>query len=159
MGVIDHVTIDLLRDVLLPLGAAALMGGALGVNREIRHKPAGLRTHALVALGAALFTLAAILVATDGGVTDRDVVSRVMQGVVAGIGFLGAGSILKGDSTGHVHGLTTASTIWVAAGLGVACGAGLWAPTLVGVALALTVLTVGRPLEEWLHRLLPDPPP
>ncbi|HEU0012729.1 MAG TPA: MgtC/SapB family protein [Longimicrobium sp.] len=141
-------------DTLLRLAAATLMGAALGVNREIRGKPAGMRTHALVSLGTALATLIAIAMATGPDGIDRSAVSRVIQGVLAGIGFLGAGAILKADSGEKVQGLTTAASVWVVAGLGVACGAGLWTLALTALVLTLLVLILGEPIERALHRLL-----
>lgn len=140
--------------ILLRLGAATLIGCALGLNREIRGKPAGMRTHALVALGTALVTLTGIVLAGHDGEFDSNSVSRVIQGIVAGIGFLGGGTILKSDSGEQISGLTTAASLWVVACLGIACGVGLWAMALVALGLALLVLTVGEKLEQLLHRLL-----
>ncbi|HEX6039486.1 MgtC/SapB family protein [Longimicrobium sp.] len=139
-------------DVLVRLVSATLIGAALGLNREIRGKPAGLRTHALVALGTALVTLTGIELAGHDGEFDSNSVSRVIQGIVAGIGFLGGGTILKADSGQHISGLTTAASLWVVACLGIACGVGLWQMAIVAVLLALVVLIVGEPLENALHR-------
>jgi len=141
-------------EILLRLGAATLIGGALGLNREIRGKPAGLRTHALVALGTALVTLTGIALAGHDGDFDSGSVSRVLQGIVAGIGFLGGGTILKSDSGDHISGLTTAASLWLVACLGIACGVGLWAMSLVALTFALVVLVLGEPLENALHRFL-----
>jgi putative Mg2+ transporter-C (MgtC) family protein len=140
-------------DVLVRLVAATLIGAALGLNREIRGKPAGLRTHAMVALGTALVTLTGIELASHDGQFDSDSVSRVIQGIVAGIGFLGGGTILKSDSGEHISGLTTAASLWVVACLGIACGVGLWQMALVAVTLALLVLILGEPVERVLHRI------
>jgi putative Mg2+ transporter-C (MgtC) family protein len=140
-------------DVLVRLAAATLIGAALGLNREIRGKPAGLRTHALVALGTALVTLTGIELAGHDGEFDSDSVSRVIQGITAGIGFLGGGTILKSDSGEHISGLTTAASLWVVACLGIACGVGLWQMALVAVTLALLVLILGEPVERVLHRV------
>lgn len=140
--------------ILLRLGAATLIGCALGLNREIRGKPAGMRTHALVALGTALVTLTGIVLAGHDGEFDSNSVSRVIQGIVAGIGFLGGGTILKSDSGEQISGLTTAASLWVVACLGIACGVGLWAMALVALGLALLVLTLGEKVEQVLHRLL-----
>lgn len=143
-----------LTDVLLRLGAATLIGSALGLNREIRGKPAGMRTHALVALGTALVTLTGIELAGHDGQFDSNSVSRVIQGIVAGIGFLGGGTILKSDSGEQISGLTTAASLWLVACLGIACGVGLWGMSLVALGLALVVLIAGEPLENALHRFL-----
>lgn len=143
-------------DATLRLGAATLAGAALGLNREIRGKSAGLRTHALVALGTALMTLVGVATASGaGGAYDPSSLARVVQGIAAGIGFLGGGAILKGGD--HVRGLTTAATLWVAAGVGIACAAGLWHTTLIAVALTTVVLVAGRRADALLHRWFPAP--
>lgn len=141
-------------DVLIRLAMATFIGAVLGLNREIRGKPAGLRTHALVALGTALVTLAGIELAGHDGEFDSGSVSRVIQGIVAGIGFLGGGTILKSDSGEQISGLTTAASLWVVACLGIACGVGLWQMSLVALGLALLVLIAGESLENILHRFL-----
>ncbi len=156
-----------LADALLRLGAATLVGGAIGLNRDLRGKPAGVRTHALVGLGSAVAT--AVGASLLGGEPDPGAVSRVIQGIITGIGFLGAGVILHRGGDGGVRGLTTAASIWVVATLGVACGAAQWAPVLVGTGLTLAVLLLGGPFERLMHRLrgskpdkektAPGPPP
>lgn len=143
-----------LLEIVLRLGAATLIGGILGLNREIRGKPAGMRTHALVALGTALVTLTGMVLAGRDGEFDSNSVSRVIQGIVAGIGFLGGGTILKSDSGEQISGLTTAASLWVVACLGIACGVGLWVMALVALGLALFVLIAGEKMERVLHRLL-----
>jgi putative Mg2+ transporter-C (MgtC) family protein len=145
-------------EIVLRLTAATLIGAVLGLNREIRGKPAGLRTHALVALGTALVTLTGLSLAAHDGEFDSNSVSRVIQGVVAGIGFLGGGTILKSETGDRISGLTTAASLWLVAALGIACGAGLWAMSLVALVLALVVLIAGEPLERALHRLLGGSP-
>lgn len=136
---------------LLRLLAATAVGGALGLNRELSDKPAGLRTHALVALGSALMAIVAVELASEGGRIQVDAASRVVQGVIAGIGFIGGGVILHKDGR-NVQGLTTAATIWLAAALGIACGLGLWQTAVVTVVVVLVVLVVGRFVEGILHR-------
>jgi putative Mg2+ transporter-C (MgtC) family protein len=126
--------------IFLRLIVATLIGTVLGLNREIHGKPAGMRTHALVALGAALITLISLELATTGKQVDSAAVLRTIQGVMAGIGFLGGGVILRDDSHQSVHGLTTAASVWVVASLGIACGAGQWLTALMALALTLTVL-------------------
>lgn len=140
-------------DAALRLGAATLAGAALGINREIRGKSAGLRTHALVALGTALMTLVGVAASSAGPEFDTESLARVVQGIVAGVGFLGGGAILKGGD--QVRGLTTAATLWVAAGLGVACAAGLWHTTLIAVAITTLVLVAGRRVDLLLRRRFP----
>jgi putative Mg2+ transporter-C (MgtC) family protein len=140
------------RELILRLLAATLLGGVLGLNRNLRGKAAGLRTHALVSLGSALAVITADLVVGVGPGADRGAVTRAIQGIVAGVGFLGAGAILKTRSTRAIRGLTTASVIWLAATIGIACGAGYWRAAALAVGLALVVLILGRPLENVLDR-------
>lgn len=116
---------------------AAICGGLLGYERERAGKEAGLRTHMLVALGAAFF----VLVPQQAGVTPGDM-SRVLQGVITGIGFLGAGTILKLSDREEVRGLTTAAGIWLTAAVGIAAGMGREASAVLGTILALVILAV-----------------
>lgn len=132
-------------DIIARLVVAALAGCLLGLNRELLGKPAGLRTHALVSLGSALM---AVTILNIPGVNAGEALSRVMQGVVTGIGFLGAGVILQ-RSSGKVTGLTTAAMIWIAAIVGLASGAGRWLEVLVALLLTFLVLL----LERWENRL------
>jgi putative Mg2+ transporter-C (MgtC) family protein len=160
-------------DHVARLAAAVVAGAALGLNRNMRGKAAGVRTHALVALGAALVTSAAAVVA------GADAATRVMQGVLTGVGFIGAGVILhpragappagapppgadpSADASAGAHadrpphrphadvrGLTTAATVWMAAALGIVCGLGLWAIAVASALLTLLVLEGGGPLES-----------
>jgi putative Mg2+ transporter-C (MgtC) family protein len=125
---------------------AGVLGGLLGFEREMLHKAAGLRTHILVALGSAVFVAASL----EAGVSP-DHLTRVIQGVATGIGFVGAGAILKSESEERVKGVTTAASIWLTASIGMAVGAGrLWVP-VVATLLALLVLSAGRRFEEWLE--------
>ncbi|KPA91296.1 MgtC/SapB family protein [Pseudomonas sp. RHF3.3-3] len=126
--------------ITLRLLIAALLGGLLGFEREQKGKAAGVRTHMLVALGAALF----VLVPQVSG-AQADAMSRVVQGVIAGIGFLCAGTILKGhaDEAGqHVKGLTTAAGLWMTAAIGVAVGLGREATAVLSTLLALAVFSL-----------------
>lgn len=130
------------------LGLATLLGAAVGINREWQGKPAGLRTHALVALGGALFTLTGLMLAP----TDPSATGRILQGITAGIGFVGAGVILRRPDIQDVQGLTTAAAIWLVSAIGVAVGAGLWRTSLVALGIGLLVLTAGEAIDRWLHR-------
>lgn len=136
-------------EVIVRLVAASLIGALLGVDRELRNKPAGLRTHSLVAIGACLITLTGYYVSAG----SPEAVSRVIQGIVAGIGFLGAGAILKEEVRHDVRGLTTAASIWVVASLGIACGAGYWRTAVVALVLSLTVLIGGNLAERKIRRI------
>lgn len=130
------------------LGLATLLGAAIGINREWERKPAGLRTHALVALGGALFTVLGLLLHAD----DPSATGRILQGITAGIGFIGAGVIMRRPDMQDIQGLTTAAAIWVVAAIGVSVGAGLWRTSLYALGLALFVLIVGEAIDRWLHR-------
>ncbi len=112
---------------------AGLLGTALGIEREIRQKAAGIRTNALIACGSALFTILGSELSRSGG--DP---TRVASTIVTGIGFLGAGAILR--TGGTVHGLTTAATIWVNAAIGIAAGSGAYGLAAAATALTLAVL-------------------
>ena len=142
-----------LLDGVIRLLAAAAVGGAIGANRELTRKPAGLRTHALVALGSALVVVTSI---HPGGAPPGDATSRIIQGVIAGIGFLGGGVILHAEGR-TVKGLTTAATIWVAAAAGIACGVGQWLIAAIAVGIALVILTVGQTAEDAMHRMKKEP--
>ena len=140
------------EEAALRLGAALIVGTIFGLNRELHGKPAGLRTHALVSLGAAVATVV-ILRSTDGPLAaDQNAISRVVQGILTGVGFLGAGVILH-DPAGHISGLTTAATIWICAVLGLACGLGHWGVLGIAAVLTALVLLLGRPLERLAERL------
>jgi putative Mg2+ transporter-C (MgtC) family protein len=125
------------------LGLAAGFGALLGYQRERVHSTAGLRTHILVCLGSAFFVLASV----EAGQTSADV-SRIIQGIVTGVGFLGAGTILKVGDRLEVHGLTTAASIWLTAGIGAGAGLGhLWLPML-GAAMGWLILGPVGKLEK-----------
>lgn len=120
-------------DVVLRLVMAAIAGGLIGYERERAEKPAGLRTHVLVCMGAALITVTSIY-----GFTETADTSRVAAGVAVGVGFLGAGTILRHEA--GVVGLTTAATIWVVAAIGLGFGTGLYVPGALGVIVTLVAL-------------------
>jgi len=120
---------------------ATAMGAIIGYQRERAAKPAGLRTHILISVGAALFTIASLY----GFGIGADP-ARIAAGIVAGIGFLGAGAIIRRDE-GLVAGLTTATTIWAVAAIGLAVGAGLYLVSAVATALILIVLYLPHPIR------------
>ncbi len=133
-------------DDLTRIGAAAVVGGLLGLERELSGHFAGLRTHMMVAIGCAVFVVSGLAVSGD----QAEAVTRVVQGIAAGIGFLGAGTILKLDEQQKIKGLTTASSIWLAAALGTLAGLGEYVPAAAATAIALVVLAVLRPIERLL---------
>jgi putative Mg2+ transporter-C (MgtC) family protein len=125
--------------VLMPMTLAVLLGGLLGYERESVGASAGLRTHMLVSLGSALF----ILIPLQAGMRIEDL-SRVLQGVTAGIGFLGAGAILKQRDRNDIKGLTTAASVWLAAAIGVAAGMGREATAVASAVFAFVILAILR---------------
>lgn len=131
-----------LERVLIRVIAATLLGALVGLEREKAGKPAGFRTHILVCLGTAI-----VVLACAGGRMDMDGLSRVIQGVVTGIGFIGAGSILKISEQRDIQGLTTAAGLWMTAAIGIACGLGTIGLALIATAMTLIVLWVLRVME------------
>lgn len=140
------------EETALRLGAALILGALFGLNRELHGKPAGLRTHALVCLGAAVATIVVLKAPTGFLTAEQNAIGRVVQGILTGVGFLGAGVILR-DPAGHVTGLTTAATIWMCAVLGIVCGLGYWVILGITVGLTTFVLLLGRPLERLAEKL------
>ena len=132
----------------LRLTAAVVIGALVGLNRDLHGKPAGLRLCALVALGSGLITV--ITSEPRLGFSDPSAVSRAIQGIVGGIGFLGAGVILHQGPDSRIRNLTTAATIWISAALGIACGLGAWRTGSVAAVLALIVLTLGARIDHAL---------
>jgi putative Mg2+ transporter-C (MgtC) family protein len=132
-------------DLTVRLLLAAGLGAAIGIERELRRKPAGLRTNILIAVGSALFTTVSIAQGGAGGTPDR-----IAASIVTGVGFLGAGAILHSGRS--VHGMTTAATIWVNAAVGMAAGTGAYAMASAATAITLIVLAVLGPFETRLER-------
>ena len=125
-------------EMIVRLFLAVALGGLIGFERELTHRPAGLRTHMLVSLGAAFFTIVSITFLQDP--------ARVAAGIVTGIGFLGAGSIIA--LRGHVQGITTAATLWVVASIGLGVGIGEYALSIIGAILVFVILQVKRVEEK-----------
>jgi putative Mg2+ transporter-C (MgtC) family protein len=149
------MTLEEMTVVAIRLALSVLVGGLIGLNRDLRHKPAGVRTHALVSLGTALMVIAIVPPGSDEA-QRLDALSRVIQGVLTGIGFLGAGVILRDPGTRHVSGLTTAATVWLTALLGVACGAGLYVAVLIAMLLGALVVACGGRVERAFRRWFPS---
>ena len=124
--------------------AAFVCGALIGLNREFHRKPAGFRTFALVSLGSAL-----VVIAMEGR-GGPDSISRVIQGLLTGIGFLGAGVIFRREAPNKVSGLTTAAAIWLTAGLGTSAGLGQYNLVIAGTVIALLLLLLGGPFERFL---------
>jgi putative Mg2+ transporter-C (MgtC) family protein len=148
------------QEIVLRLGAATLAGGLIGLNRDLHGKPIGLRTLGLVGLAAAMV----VALTESSGNPD----ARIIQGILTGIGFLGAGVIIHADQNVRIRGLTSAACTWLTACIGILCGAGQWKIVTIGLAITFIVLIAGGRAEAWLHRALggksaddpakPDPP-
>jgi putative Mg2+ transporter-C (MgtC) family protein len=140
-----------LVEAVLRLVAATVAGMAIGLNRDLADKPMGMRTLGLVSLGSALATLAT----TNFGILGfhADAISRTIQGILTGVGFIGGGVILRDIGRRTVYGLTTAATVWIAAALGITCGLGAWRIAIVGGAITLILLILGGPFERLIHLL------
>ena len=147
-------------EIVLRLGVATLAGGLIGLNRDLHGKPIGLKTLALVGLATAMVV---VLADTSGDTTKISAeASRIIQGILTGIGFLGAGVIVRAEHNFRVRGLTSAACTWLTACVGIACGIGQWRIVVVALAITFGLLTVGHRLERWLHRVLggrDDPAP
>jgi putative Mg2+ transporter-C (MgtC) family protein len=143
------------RTLAVRLGIALVAGAAIGWDRQRAGKSAGMRTHMLVSLGACLFVLVPLGLHASG-----DAMSRAIQGVATGVGFLGGGVILhharQDEHTATVKGLTSAAAMWLTAALGIVAAAGLWRIVVLGAASAVLILAVGKPLERALFRKPPD---
>jgi len=132
--------------LIVRLLIAAGLGAVIGLEREFRQKPAGLRTNILIAMGAALFTTMSIMIAEEHGGTP----DRIAAQIVTGIGFLGAGAIMRIGKS--VHGMTTAATIWVNAAIGMAVGSGAYAVAATTTMITMIVLLVLPPIENYFER-------
>ena len=139
-------------EVILRLGAATLIGAAIGLNRDLHGKAIGVRTLGLVGLASAMATLAVVSIGrAESNSADA---SRVIQGVLTGIGFLGAGVIMRRNINDRVHGLTSAACAWTTACLGLVCGLAVWPIVATGVALVFVLLVFGGTFEHVVHRWL-----
>jgi putative Mg2+ transporter-C (MgtC) family protein len=140
---------NLYSAIALRLALALLVGAVLGLNRWLHHKSAGIRTHSLVAIGSAT----AVMLISDFVDDDAQAVSRVLQGLITGLGFLGAGVIIREQRSQRVHGLTTAASLWACAIIGAAFGAGQFALGALSLGAILITLFLGGPLERLVARL------
>jgi putative Mg2+ transporter-C (MgtC) family protein len=146
-------------EIVLRLGVATLACCVIGLDRDLHGKPIGLKTLGLVGLATA--TVVALAHPSIDPAKISDAASRIIQGILTGIGFLGAGVIVRTEH--HVRGLTSAACTWLAACVGVVCGIGEWHIVLVALAITIVLLALGHRLERWLHRKLggkddPEPP-
>ncbi|MEY2503395.1 MAG: putative Mg2+ transporter-C (MgtC) family protein [Verrucomicrobiota bacterium] len=139
-------------EIVIRLGAATLAGGAIGLNRDLHGKPVGLRTLGLVGLATAMVVVSADPAGHAGATFDAT--SRIIQGILTGIGFLGAGVIIHRESQSRVQGLTSAACTWLTACVGIVCGIGYWRIVILALGIAFMVLLAGGRIERWLHRWL-----
>ena len=139
-------------DITARLGVALLFGCVIGLERNLHGKLTGMKTLGLVALGAALVAMASMEFAPFDGQYSRDALSRAVQGVITGIGFLGAGVIVLDNGSAKIKGLTTAASIWMTACIGIVCGMGAWRVAGIGLILVMLLFLLGHPLERMLHR-------
>jgi putative Mg2+ transporter-C (MgtC) family protein len=136
-------------EIATRLVMAAAIGGGIGLNRHLHHKATGVRTLGLIACSAAGLVLAALHGAD--GVLHYDAMSRVIQGILTGLGFIGAGVIIRGTTDEKVHGLTTAAAVWTTAAIGALCGIGAWKVVVVLAIVVWAILLLGGPIERMCH--------
>ncbi len=147
LSLFPHFTLaNVLSKTLVRLTLAAVLGGIIGLERELKRRPAGLRTNMFICFGSAMFTILSTELASEFGIGDH---TRIAAQIIPGIGFIGAGSILH--AKGSVSGLTTAATIFVVASIGMACGGGLYLPAIFATLLIFVALRVLGWLERWLN--------
>jgi putative Mg2+ transporter-C (MgtC) family protein len=144
----DGLEWQIVWDDIIRIGVAALLGGAIGFEREWKGHWAGLRTHMMVSIGCAILVTSGLEAAGE----QKEAVTRVIQGIASGIGFLGAGTILKLDKKQEIKGLTTASSIWLAAALGTTAGLAQYALAMASAVISLFVLAVLGPLEKYFEK-------
>ena len=140
---------SLYSTIALRLALALIVGAILGLNRWLHHKSAGIRTHSLVAIGSAT----AVMLISDFVQDDAQAVSRVLQGLITGLGFLGAGVIIREQRSQKVHGLTTAASLWACALMGASFGAGQFVLGGLSLGAILLTLIIGGPLERLMAGL------
>jgi putative Mg2+ transporter-C (MgtC) family protein len=139
-------------EIVLRLGVATLAGGVIGLNRDLHGKPIGLRTLGLVGLATAMVVMLADPSGDPAKISDA--ASRVIQGILTGIGFLGAGVIVRAEHHFRIRGLTSAACTWLTACVGIACGVGQWRIVVIALAITFSLLIAGGRVERWVHRTL-----
>ena len=149
----DIPDVETVTKITVRILIAAILGGILGYERERKARSAGVRTHMLVAVGAAIF----IIGPTQAGMSVGDL-SRVIQGIIQGVGFLGAGAIIIGTATRQAQGLTTAASVWAAAGIGITAGLGIEATAILATTVVLVVLTIVPLFKTRAEQRSSEPP-
>lgn len=145
-------------EIMARLGSSVLIGGVIGLDRNLRGKPSGIRTLGLVSLGSCLLTMAGMNFLSPQEQTDWASASRVIQGLITGIGFLGSGVITHDGDSERIRGLTTAASIWITAILGVLCGMGSWQVACIALFIVFLLFVLGKPLERAVHKRWLDKP-
>lgn len=145
--------IDEIHEILIRLGFAMVLGAILGIDRDMHRKPAGLRVLSMVCLGSCAIIMVSITAISAVTEAPGDGLLRTVQGVLSGIGFLGAGVIMRTQGTDQVHGLTTAASVWMSAILGMICGAGQWLLATCLFLFAWCILVFGRWVELKILKL------
>ncbi len=154
-AILNPADFEQIHQMLFRIGIAAVMGGILGIDRDLHRKPAGVRVLALVCTGAAAIAMASVVAVSGSDLHPSAGVLPAIQGVLSGIGFLGAGVIMRAQGKDEVHGLTTAASVWVAAILGLICGLGQWMLALSAFGIAWAILVGGRQVEAHVLRYAP----
>jgi putative Mg2+ transporter-C (MgtC) family protein len=148
----------ILIEAFLRMSCAIVIGCIVGIDRDLHGKPTGMKTLGLVSLGSCIATMCAM--GFDANPLSHNTeVSRVVQGIVTGIGFLGAGVIVQNPRENRIRGLTTAASIWVTAAVGILCGLGVWSIAFIATILLIVLLTLGRVIEKSLLRRWMRKPP
>jgi putative Mg2+ transporter-C (MgtC) family protein len=142
------------NEIILRLGVATLAGGLIGLDRDLHGKPVGLKTLGLVGLAAAMVMVTVMADQTADTGKFSDAASRIVQGILTGIGFLGAGVIVHEEQHLRVRGLTSAASVWLTACVGTACGLGHWRIVATALSIALLLLIFGHRTERWPHNAL-----
>jgi putative Mg2+ transporter-C (MgtC) family protein len=155
---VDPAELGNLNVIYVRLAVAVLMGGVLGIDRDLHHKPAGIRVLSLVSIGACAITMASIRSFVGWQTVPSNGILPTIQGVLSGIGFLGAGVILRTTGRDEVHGLTTAASIWVSAILGMTCGLGQIALSIGAFVASWCILVLGRYVEDRVLNMIPPTP-
>ncbi len=148
-----HTNANDFHEILIRLGLSTLLGAILGIDRDMHRKPAGLRVLSMVCLGSCAIIMASITAVSSIAGPPGDGLLRTVQGVLSGIGFLGAGVIMRTQGTDQVHGITTAASIWISAILGMICGAGQWLLAACLFFFAWCILVFGRWIEFKILKL------
>ena len=155
----DPTDLEAFHQLLFRLAISTLLGGILGIDRDLHRKPAGIRVLSLVCMGSCAISMVSVVAVAGSNLHPSDGVLRTIQGVLSGIGFLGAGVIMRAQGRDEVHGITTAASIWISSILGMICGLGQWRLGVCAFGMAWLILIFGRRLEILILKFAPRPAP